>query len=256
MSETKALAVVSDFRLPVLTDPEFAQRFAEEMNGETFSPDRVKWPAAGALMFELPGEDPNDPDLRKVLRGVIVDNHPVNAFWSEKYSGQKNPPDCSALDGQNGIGKPGGKCNSCPYNEFGTGTNDKGETTRGKACKNIYRVFLLEEGSFIPFMIAIPPTSRQIFSDWKMKRVLGKGHYWEDSVVEISLTKNKNAGGIEYSQGVFKIAGKLPLELAAKIREYAKGVRVFTRQLAITQDDYDSGSEAPAANDAYDDSPV
>ena len=39
--------------------------FSEEMSGLTPSFERIKIPAGGGIAFEVPGDDPNNPDLVK-----------------------------------------------------------------------------------------------------------------------------------------------------------------------------------------------
>jgi len=133
-----ALAVIENFELPVLSD-DMGQALAEEMDGLTLSFPRVKIPSGGGLAFEVPGDDPENPDTEKEIVGVIVDHHPVNAYWADKYAGANNPPDCASMDGKIGVDQDGNRqpCNSCQLNEWGTA--DDG---RGKACKNTHRVYI------------------------------------------------------------------------------------------------------------------
>ena len=88
--------------LPALND-DLAEVIAEEMDGLSIEFDRVKIPSGGGLAFEVPGDDPDEPDMKKEIVGVIVDQHAVNAYWAVKYSGQNNPPDCSSMDGKVGC---------------------------------------------------------------------------------------------------------------------------------------------------------
>ena len=43
----------------------------------------MKIPSGGQLQFELPGEDPDNPDYTKYLEGVIVYSHNANAYWPD-----------------------------------------------------------------------------------------------------------------------------------------------------------------------------
>ena len=89
--------------------------------------DRVKIPSGGGLAFEIPGDDPENPDVAKELIGVIVDHHLINAFWQDKYSGGNTPPECSSMEGKVGTGNPGGSCKLCPLNQFGSGEGGHGK---------------------------------------------------------------------------------------------------------------------------------
>lgn len=244
-----ALAVIEKFEVPALSS-EMAQAYAEEMEGLQVSFDRVKIPSGGQLAFEVPGDDPDNPEVVKELVGVIVDHHPVNALWAEKYSGQNNPPDCSALDGKTGITSGGERraCNSCPYNAWGSDTNG-----RGKACKNMHRVYLLREGDSFPLLLTLPPTSIKNFADYIAKRIIAKGRRSYQVVTRISLKKATSGDGITYSQAQFSLAGILPQETARKLEEYSKSIRATTRSFGLTTEDYQQ--EAEAGTTAEDDLP-
>lgn len=247
MSENRSLAVVQDFGLPALDDS-FGQAMAEEMEGLQISFDRVKIPTGGGLAFEVPGDDPENPDMVKEIVGVIVDHYPVNAYWAEKFAGQNTPPDCSALDGKNGTGNPGGNCKTCPNNQWGSDP----EGTGGKACKNMHRIYILREGDVFPLLLTLPPTSLKNFADYLAKRVIGKRRRSYQVLTKISLKKATSNGGITYSQAVFSVARVLSEEAARKAEEYAKNIRPLTRSLEIVGDEYNTG-DSISSSDAYED---
>jgi hypothetical protein len=233
-TEAAALAAIDNFELPVLSD-DMGQALAEEMEGLQLSFPRVKIPSGGGLAFEVPGDDPENPEAEKEIVGIIVDHHPVNAYWQNKYSGANNPPDCSSMDGKVGIDADGNRkpCNSCPMNEWGTA-----EDGRGKACKNMHRVYILREGEMLPLLLTLPPTSLKNISDYLGLRIVSKGLRSYGVVSKVSLKKAQNAGGINYSQAVFALAGKLAPAQAAAMAEYSKGIKVLTRQLTVDADEY------------------
>lgn len=233
-TEAAALAVIENFELPAVSG-NMGAAMAEEMEGLQLSFPRVKIPSGGGLAFEVPGDDPENPDTEKEIIGVIVDHHPVNAYWADKYAGGNNPPDCSSMDGKVGMDQDGNRkpCNSCPMNEWGTA-----EDGRGKACKNMHRVYILREGEMLPLLLTLPPTSLKNLSDYIALRVVSKGMRSYGVVTKVSLKKAQNAGGINYSQAVFALAGKLAPAQAAAMAEYSKGIKVLTRQLAVDADEY------------------
>lgn len=241
-TEAAALAVIENFDLPVLSD-DMAAAMAEEMDGLQLSFPRIKIPSGGGLAFEVPGDDPENPDAEKEIVGVIVDHHPVNAYWQDKYSGANNPPDCASMDGKIGVDQDGNRkpCNSCPMNEWGTA-----EDGRGKACKNMHRVYILREGEMLPLLLTLPPTSLKNLSDYLGLRIVSKGLRSYGVVSKVSLKKAQNAGGINYSQAVFSLAGKLSPEQTKAMAEYSQGIRSITRQLAIQVDEYEQTGTSDA----------
>lgn len=230
MSE-KALATVN-LNVPSLTD--MASVFAEEMDGLDITFDRVRIPSGGGLAFEVPGEDPDSPDLVKELVGVIVDHHPINVYYAMAYSGGNAPPDCASDDGKVGYGTPGGDCATCRYNQWSSA--DDG---RGKACQNKRRVYLLREGELFPVLLTLPATSLRNFGDYMAKRVLSRGRRSYDVLTRITLRKATNAGGIAYSQAQFAVAGTLDTEAAKRAMEMAQGIKAYTRAVAIQAADAD-----------------
>jgi len=208
---------------------------SEEMDGLQVDFDRAKIPTGGGLAFEVPGDDPDNPDMEKEVIGVIVDHHPVNAYWENKFEGQNNPPDCSSMDGKQGLNSNTGEirnCKTCPLNQFGSA-----EDGRGKACKNMHRVYLLRSGEMFPLLITLPPTSIKPLSNYIAKRVLAKGKRTTDVITKISLKKTQNSSGITYSQVQFAKVEDLDPATAEQIRQYSQGIKAITRQVQIEQDE-------------------
>ena len=235
MSE-KSLAVIEEFKVPALSG---GQAFSEEMEGLQVDFDRVKIPSGGGLAFELPGEDEDEAETEKSIKGVIVDHHPANAWWSEKYSGQNVPPDCSSMDGKTGQDTDGNtySCDDCPMNAWGSEVRQDGSAGRGKACKNMHRVYTLREGEMFPILLTLPPTSLRNFGNFMAKRLLGKGYRPHQVMVEVTLKKATSGDGITYSQAKFKVAGTLPEDEAEKIKSYTSGIKQYTRRFAISAED-------------------
>jgi hypothetical protein len=229
----KALAIVDAVNLPALDGD--LSRYAEEMEGLDMDFDRVKIPSGGALAFEVPGDDPDEPKVVQEIIGVIVDHHPVNAYWSEKFSNGSNPPDCSSMDGATGVTINGQKrdCTTCPHNQWGSA-----EDSRGKACKNMRRIYILPEGNLLPLLLTLPPTSLKNFSDYIVKRVIAKKRFSYSVLTKVSLRKATSSGGFTYSQATFSIAGLLNDEDTAKAAKYAHNIKAVARKLQVMADEY------------------
>ena len=59
--------------LPTMIEGDFsAEELAEDADGLQMSFQRVKIPAGGTLQFEMPSDDPDNPDYEKNLVGVIL----------------------------------------------------------------------------------------------------------------------------------------------------------------------------------------
>lgn len=209
---TKEVAVINNYNLAPV-DGNFMEVFKEEMDGLGSMPiDTVKIPSGGGVAFEVPSEDPDSPDMVKELVGIIVGHKPQNAYWSEAFTGANASPDCFSDDGKTGLDSRTGEirdCASCPYNQYGSAVNANGQPTRGKACKNLHRLYFLTEGSMFPVIINLPPTSIKSFKDYLAKRLLLRGKRSYQVLTKITLKKASSGDGIPYSQCVFTKAGDL-----------------------------------------------
>lgn len=235
----KEVAVVQEQNFNLVTiSGELAEAVTEEMDGLGAIPfDKVKIPSGGGLAFEVPGEDEDNPDVVKEIRGVIVDHHPVNAFWLNKFDGNNDQPDCASFDGKQGVERETGEihdCSECPHNQFGSD-----EDRRGKSCKNIHRCYILCEGNPVPLVLSLPPTSLKYMRDYIGKKILLKGMRCWQAVTRISLKKEKSAGGIDYSRAVFSFESKLTDQQADEAKKMAQMIKETTRSaVTVDEDDY------------------
>ena len=117
--------------------------FSEELAGLDSGFDRIKIPAGSGTMFEVPRDNPNEPDAVKEFSAVILHHHAM-------------------------FGTPGGMCINCTNNKFGSGENGS------KACKNKHQMYLLRENEIFPVILPLPTSSNKEFSKY-IKRLLSKG---------------------------------------------------------------------------------
>lgn len=207
--------------------------FQEEMQGLNITFDRIKVPSGGGLAFEVPGENPDEPDLQKEFSAVILYHHPVLSYYKEKYTGGNEAPDCSSFDGINGVERETGetkKCKDCPLNVFGTGENG------GKACKTKRRIFILRANEMLPTILSLPTASIGDFSKYIM-RLVSKGKKSNQVVTKFSLKKVQNAGGITYSKVVLATERDLNEEEMKNIAKMTEQVKAIASNL---QENYES----------------
>lgn len=231
---TTALAVLEQnkFELVPLTE-DIGEIISEELDGLGTIPfDTIKIPSGGGLSFELPGETEDNPVAATEVVGIIIDHHAVNAYWESEYDGSNNQPNCSSFDGKSGLDTDSGElrtCESCPFNQFGSDT--KGG--KGKACKNMHRIYILVSGQPLPMLLTLPPTSLKAWKNYLAKKVVVRGKRPWMVLTKITLKKEKNEGGIAYSQAVFtKVADLTPAECET-IKPMAAAIRGLTRSAAM-----------------------
>lgn len=82
--ETTTMATASAFNLPTMAGLDFGNDdLADDMEGLTLSFPKVKIPSGGALQFEMPTGDPENPEYTRFLQGVILYHHASGAYWPE-----------------------------------------------------------------------------------------------------------------------------------------------------------------------------
>lgn len=213
-----------------------AQGFAEEMDGLNFSFDRVKIPSGGGLAFKIPNPDnPEKPKVEAEIIGIIVDHHPVNAYWKASYTGESNAPDCASMDARAGQGVPGGPCKTCPMNQYD-------DSTGKKLCKNMHRVYLQREGEGLPLLLTLPPTSLRPFADWLAKAVVSRGLRSTHVKVRIGLSTDKSKGGIEFSKATFSTESVIPVEERPAVEAYSASIKDYTRRVTVEAGEADDTS--------------
>ena len=244
------LAERTPFLLPdmVAGDGFSQEELAEDMDGLNLGFQRVKIPGSGMLVFEMPGDNPDNPEYVQTLEGVILHSHNANVYWPEGSEYDDNtPPQCQSDDGKLGVGCPGGLCASCGYNIFGSGPNGK-----GKACKNMRVLYLLQSGGFMPIQLSLPPTSIKPYTNFLNSAFLARRRGLCGSVVRISLKKENN-GKDDYSVATFRRLYDFSGEELAQIRQFADGFKTQIRMMlqqraAVNETQHDDGCDYGNSN--------
>ena len=197
----------------------------------------IKIPAGGGLAYEVQGEDDDDVEYMKEISGVIVFTHRMNGYWPNSYGtgeGEDKIPLCSSMDGKTGLCRDSGEvrsCESCPMNQFGSGTDAKGEASRGKACKNMRRLYMMLDNDPNFYLLTVPPTSIKEVNRQLAKIMGSKGIPYTGLIVSLKLEKAVNAGGIAYSKVVIEKKGLLPAGVANTAREMRREIKVQYQNL-------------------------
>ena len=196
MMETK-----KDFILPAMVEDDcISVDVSEDYEGLRLSFPRVKIPGGGSLQFEIPSDDPENPDYTKYIEGVILYNHDTCAYWPEGSEYDDNvTPLCSSVDGKTGYGAPGGVCATCALNQYGS--VEKG---KGKACKNMRNLYILRSGEHMPMLLSLPPTSLRPYSDFITAAFATRRRPIYSGVVQIGLKRVDN-GSNTYSVATFRL---------------------------------------------------
>lgn len=239
MANNNEIMVTMDtFQLPDMTSGLgfSADDLAEDMEGLRPSFGKVKIPGGGVLQFELPSDDPENPDYAKTLEGVLLYNHASNAYWQEGSEYDENSiPLCSSVNGICGIGNPGGVCEECVLNQYNTAPDGK-----GKACKNMRVLYLLRDGEFMPLHLSLPPTSLRPFNDFYNTAFASRRRATYGSVIQIGLKRVENGPNL-YSVATFKKLFDFTGEKLAEAIQCANGfreqIKLYNQQRAANNED-------------------
>lgn len=232
-------AVPYEINLPVLVEPQEFIEIIQENLQFNFNFDRVQWPTGGVTMFKSTDETGKEVYVEELI-GVILYWHPMNVYFSEKFTGEKKQPDCVSYDGKTSINNE--SCDHCPMNRYG-------EDGSAKPCKNIYRVYLLKDGESLPVLVSVPPTSRKAFEQYLKFLVQKSMKRYYGVVTRIGLITQQNKQGINYSQAVFSKVADLTKEETKAIKDFAELLKPKFLSFAATSEDYDTSG---GSNGNYD----
>lgn len=216
----------------------------------------IKVPSGGALAYEVQGEDDDAPEYMKEVSGVIIFTHRMNGYWPESFGASTSPenklPSCSSMDGKTGIWTETGEirnCENCPFNQYGSADDGKGGNGRGKACKNMRRLYLMQNSDPNIYLLSVPPTSIKDVNK-QLVKIMGKGIPYTSMVVSLTLEKATNATGINYAKVLIKQKGLLPDAASETAKEMRRQIKAQYQSMAITLDDYISAPAQGAAADS------
>ena len=233
MTNENTLMTLDSFVLPDVVSDGCAMKIDDisDFDGLQLSFPRVKIPGGGTTQFEMPSDNPEKPDYVPFIEGIIIMNHNTNAYWTAGSEYDMNvSPDCTSVDGKTGYGNPGGACLFCPYNEYGSDPNGG----KGKACKNMRSLYILQSGAAMPINLMLPPTSLKPYADFAQTAFLMRKRPLWGSLVRIELRKESN-GSNNYAVAVFKRIGDFSGEKLAAIEKYAVGSRAGIDEMLKTR---------------------
>lgn len=253
------LALVGEFRIATpyegLSEEELAELKdqMEDLEDESgISCRMIKIPAGGKLAYEVQGDEEGEEEYLKEIDGVVIFTHRLNGYWPNAFGTSNNPEDkipvCSSMDGKTGLNIQTGEitsCENCPMNQFGSAIDQKGMAAKGKACKNMRRLYMMMDGDPNFYLLTVPPTSIRDVNK-QLAKIMAGGVPYTGLVVRLTLEKTQNAAGVAYSKVVIGKSGLLPPAVSAVAKEMRRQIKEQYQSMAITADDYTSAPEQGA----------
>jgi len=206
-------------------------------------PPRVKL-SRESQAFLLP-----DGSTQKTIEGIIVFHHKARGYW--EVEGQQVPT-CSSMDGRTGTDENGNTvaCAGCPHNAWGTGKDG-----RGKACKEMRWIYVLQDGEIIPSRISLPPTSLGQF-DAFVTALAQKRLAPIQKKVRLGLEAAERHGYKFSALAQPEVIGDTPLKNIPGLIRLRETVVQAARREGITAEDYYSDEDvADGAADSGGDQP-
>ena len=207
------------------------------------------------MKMALEGIDPRPPQIKvsreaqvfmmpdgtttKQLTGIIIFNHKARGYWETE--GQQLPT-CSSMDGvsgtdENGVQHP---CKACRFGgESAWGTGKDG---RGKTCKEMRWIYLLQDDEIVPSRISLPPTSLSEF-DRFISALVQKRKAPISKVVRLGLEKTERHGFSYSTLAQPEVLGDVPPERIIQILKLRDTAVAAAQRAEITAEDYDTGDD-------------
>lgn len=212
-----ALTVIEDGAYALMPAAEIQELLRENLGNTKLDRQnlpQVKVPAGGGRAWDL-GDD--EPPVQELV-GVVIWYADTRLYWSKgiEDTGGETPPDCTSADGIVGIGDPGGECESCPLNEWGSG-----KAGRGKACNERRQLAILRPGELLPTMLSLPPSSIKTWDQFKINALNKRKRYYQ-RVAAFGLEKAESEGGIAFSRVTVRAVRDLSDDESANIEAIRK----------------------------------
>jgi hypothetical protein len=243
-SLTSALAALATSGYPVIS-----------IKGKTFSV--VRNGKATMLVREIDGEQTPATYIDTVI--VNASSHYSKTFYINGYTeGSKEKPDCCSNDGikpdAQSPNKQHANCAACPKNAWGSGVNEKGEATNGKACADVMRLAVAAPDAINdPMLLRVPPASLKVVTQYA-QALANRGIPVEGSITRIKFEAAEASPKLvlvwkgyvteEQYMAVQKVRGT---ELVSSIVGSKSGIPVLPAEVStLTDDDDDAPPPAKA----------
>lgn len=219
----------------------------EELKGLPITAPKVEILHAGANAFKFT-EAPEEEQIKKSFLGVIIHVDPQRAYWEKDVTegGTGQMPDCFSRD----LVKPdtesakqqAADCASCPHNQFGS--DPKGG--RGKACKEVRRLFFLPEGKLDAHVMNVPPTSLKALKTYFTFLRENRIERPQLVITKFGTKGAENKEGTDYTELVLTFNKKVDERLLLLVLQMKKSIEDMTRHATpMLRDDIKKTIDAP-----------
>jgi hypothetical protein len=231
--QRQSMQVLADYPLVVMDETRlsgFKEAMLDNLHGRAITLNnlpRIKVPAQGATTWNMPD---GHEGIVQTIEGIIVEWTSPRAWWPDSIeeSGGSSPPACSSADSIRGFGVITAEedeapafhdCNPCPHNQWDTGRNG-----RGKACKEKYMLYVVQNGAdgVFPSVVQIPATSLPTVGRYMDGLYFDGVSHWK-IVSELTLEK-QGTQAMPYSVLRIRRGEQLNAEEVTLLRKYREAI--------------------------------
>lgn len=250
MAET-ALSAIPQDQLEDLSPEErreLAELYRQELEisreGVDLQPIRFKINKEACAFIDPMG------DTHKELRGIIVFKQKIRGYWNR--AAEDNIPECFSHDGRIGIRRDSGEehsCADCALNQWGSGEDEAGNPTKGKACKEMRRIFLVIEGYHLPIVVVLPPTSIKAFDRYESARLTqGIPDIARETIITLTL---QHGAKYTYAVANFRVGEPVPPGRMLELKRMRNALQPAAETMEIGEDDYMNGEALDADEEPF-----
>lgn len=248
-----ALAVADNFQLMNRyegIDPELLAELQDEM--DDLDPEsgitclKIKIPSGGGLAYEVQTDEEDDAEYMKQIDGVVIFTHGPTGSAGAYGSGRiRTSPRLRQPGRQDRIWTDTENCapaRDAPTMSTAPGPTRPGKQGRGKACKNMRRLYLMMSGDPNLYLLTVPPTSIKDVNR-QLAKILAGGVPYTGMILRFTLEKATNANGRRLQQGGHQKGRYPPHSHRRPGHRPAPPGEGAVPERAITLDDYTPATE-------------
>ncbi len=242
-SELPALSEAQEKEIAELREGGMAQ----ESKGLPLTYPEIKIMHQGMCSFQFAATG----DAIKEFNAIIVAVEAGRVYWATPMGqGEAGAmPDCFSRDLYSpdpAIQDPQSKgCSNCPQNQWGSDPKPDGSMGKGKACKEIRRIFIIPEGHLSVHRISIPPSSLRALGAYFVNVRDHKFKAVQEVVTKFKLvTKNSKGAGVDYSELALELGEKVPDRALYMVADWKKKVEeTLVTAAPVNREEYGGDSK-------------
>jgi hypothetical protein len=216
-----------------MTPGQLTTLIEQNLGGETITPgdlERAINPSGKGTKWSFIGLD-GEEELVNEIVGVIVHSKTKRAYFSKKFSGGGERPECFSDDGFVGRGtiasQHGGDCIACPMAQFGSGENGS------QACSSVKRLFVLRAGDMLPTIVNATPINNRAPKKYGIRLMNKRSKALDQVITRLTLSTAKSTSGFDYAKLDLALVSELDPDSLEKMRAYTAMIRPLLDSITI-----------------------